>query len=196
MWRSVLVVLLMPSMLLAQEPATSGNKVDSQPALRQDYHVVTEWQTMRRGTSEKAIIRFFLIPGYIVSPYEPSRDLVPLKIEFEESNGLAATSFRFDTDRRKHFTFREEGARKEQMLEPPTKAYSTPQDPRYLGESARTTPDLVVEQKVAPLKLLQRSQVRVLPPTFEVAIKLKASKNAALGAHLLRGKITYQPHFR
>lgn len=183
MWRSIFAVIVMPSMLWAQEQNLNPDKFqDRKNTLRQDYLVLTEWQTMKRGTTEKAVIRFSLAPGYVVSPYEPARDLVPLKLEFSEADGVAATSFRFDVDQRVHFKFREESARKEQMLQPPDdRAYAISGDKRDLH-----SPPAEYSQ------IIERARVRVLNPSFQVAIKLKASKKATLGAHLLHGKITYQ----
>jgi len=195
MWRTVLAVLLVPSMLWAQEPGSNADKPQTpRQKLVRDYHVITELQTMHRGKSEKAVVRFFLLPSYIVSPYEPSRDLVPLKLEFEESDGVAATSFRFDTDRTVHFKFREPAALKEQMLQPPgDEADSISGDPRTPGSVGRGYAGASQQPDLSTWKLLQKSSVRVLSPTFEVVIKVKASKQATLGAHLLRGKMTYQP---
>jgi hypothetical protein len=195
MWRTVLAVLLVPSMLWAQEPRLNTDKPETtKQALVHDYHVITELRTMRRGKSEKAVVRLFLLPSYIVSPYEPSRDLVPLKLEFEESDGVAATSFRFDTDRSMHFKFREPAALNELMLQPPgDEEYSISGDPRVPGLGGQSSAHTAAQQDLATLKLFQKSTVRVLIPTFEVAIKVKASKNATIGSHLLRGKITYQP---
>jgi hypothetical protein len=47
-------------------------------------------------------------------------------------------------------------------------------------------------QKYSPSPMIRG---RVFSPVFEVKIKLKASRKAELGLHLLRGRITYQPIF-
>jgi hypothetical protein len=115
---------------------------------------------MRRGMTGTAIVRFILAPGYVVSPNEKSRDLVPLKLELEEPDGVIASLSRFQSDQQIGFAFHDESIRNPGVL-------AKPND----------------------------SRPRVLSPVFEVKIKLKASRKAELGLHLLRGKITYQPIF-
>jgi len=159
MWRSILAVVLVPSLMWSQEPSSSADKLEGlRQALRQHYVVRNEWQTMRRGMTGTAIVRFRLAPGYVVSPNEKSRDLVPLKLELEESDGVIASLSRFQSDQQIGFAFHDESIRKPEVL-------AKPND----------------------------SRPRVLSPVFEVQIKLKASRKAGLGLHLLRGKITYQP---
>jgi hypothetical protein len=61
----------------------------------------------------------FLGQGFFVWRNESSRDLFPMKIEFEEADGLTATSISFPADQWRNFAFHDDARRKAELLEPP-----------------------------------------------------------------------------
>jgi hypothetical protein len=61
----------------------------------------------------------FLGQGFFVWRNESSRDLFPMKIEFEEADGLTATSISFPADQWRNFAFHDDAMRKAELLEPP-----------------------------------------------------------------------------
>jgi hypothetical protein len=169
MWRTILAVVLLPSIVWAQEQSlpvpekqeTVATK-DPQPI----YKALVDPRTIRPGKTEIAVAVLFLGPGLVVSRNESSSDLVPLKMDFEESDGLTATSLSFSNEQLRKFAFHDEAMRNGELLEPP-------------GERDRLT--------------IRDTRVRVLDGSLlRVNFKLKASKNAPLGEHLLRAKVTVQ----
>jgi len=186
-----------PSLVWAQQQELGNpEKPQSAPSvnLRLTYQVLTERQQVHQGANEKAVIRLSMGPFNIVSPNETSHDFVPMKITFEETDGISAGSIKLRFDRLKSFTFHDKAARKDAMLEPPDdNAYKVPET----SESGRNGDPRQPSNKGMKFS---DTRVRVLPTSLEAAtmnliVKLKVSKKAGLGAHLLRGTITYQPIF-
>ena len=94
MWRSLCIVILLPSLLFAQTreaavPTAAACSEWDHPSWRQ----ATYYEEIRRGTSEKAAVELLLRdPRYFVtSPRSPMPDIVPLKLEFEGENGISIT---------------------------------------------------------------------------------------------------------
>jgi hypothetical protein len=83
------------------------------------YTALIEPRTIRPGKTVKAVIVLFLSQGFLVSRNESSRDLFPMKIEFEEADGLTATSISFPADQWRNFAFHDDAMRKAELLEPP-----------------------------------------------------------------------------
>ncbi|HYM79760.1 MAG TPA: hypothetical protein VE377_27545 [Candidatus Dormibacteraeota bacterium] len=181
MWRSVLAVVLVPSMVWGQEqslavPEKQETVVtkDPQPADQ----ALIEPRTIRPGKTKKAMLILLLDQGPVVSRNESSSDMVPLKLEFEESEGLTADSLTFPNEQRRNFAFHDEAMRKGELLEPPDdNSYAVSGNP--LGGRGR-------------LKI-RDTRVRVLDGnSLRVNIKLKASKSADFGEHFLRANVTFQ----
>jgi len=109
MWRSVLAVILVPSLVLAQEQnpivVSGGPEIFSEKLPQPTYQAYTEQRTIRQGTTEKASVVVSLGSELIVSPRNASTNVVPLKIEFGEAEGITVTGVKFPKDGRLRFTF-------------------------------------------------------------------------------------------
>jgi hypothetical protein len=150
MWRSVLAILLVPSLLWSQNsvftpPATQNPH--SNPALasvpESSYQPFTQLQTIRRGTMEKAAVLFSLGSDPIVSPRNCGNKVIPLKLEFGSLDGIIVSDFQFPPDCKTRFAF-------------------------------------------------QDNRIRVLEAKLAIRFKVRALPKAALGEHVLKGKLTYQ----
>jgi hypothetical protein len=197
MWRSVLAVLLMQSMVLGQEQSLAAPEKQKTVTTKDPQSIYTpliEPRTIRPGKTEKAVAVLFLGEGFFVSRNESSRDLFPMKIEFEEADGLTANSISFPADQWRNFAFHDDAMRKAELLEPPdVAAYGHSARSRAPGTDApNRTNGAVVSGEINRLKI-RDTRVRVLDGgLMRVNFKLKASKNAPLGEHLLRAKVTLQ----
>jgi hypothetical protein len=150
MWRSVLAMLLVPSLMWSQNsvlttPATQNPQSNPTEASvpQTTYQPFTQLQTIRRGTTEKAAILFSLGSDLIVSPRNRGGKVIPLKLEFGSLDGILVSDFQFPPDNKTRFAY-------------------------------------------------QDDRIRVLEAKLAVRFKVKALPNAALGEHLLKGKLTYQ----
>jgi hypothetical protein len=150
MWRSVLAMLLLPSLMWSQNsaltpPATQNPQTN--PALASvpepTYQPFTQLQTIRRGTTEKAAVLFSLGRDLIVSPRNRGGKVIPLNLEFGSLDGIIVSDFQFPPDNQTRFAF-------------------------------------------------QDDQFRVLDAKLAVRFKVKALPKAAMGEHVLKGKLTYQ----
>ena len=197
MWRSILAVVLLPSIVWAQEqslPAPEKQETvatkDSQPI----HKALIEPRTIRPGETEKAVVVLFLGQGLVVSRNESSPDMVPLKIDFEESDGLTADSLSFPYEHRRNFAFHDEAMRKGELLEPPDAiAYVRSALSRVPGIGAPSRTGGAVPPDERDRLKIRDTRVRVLDGSLlRVHFKLKASKNVPLGEHLLRAKVTVQ----
>jgi len=188
MWRSVLALVLLPAIVWGQEqslPVLEKQEAVATKDQRPTYRALIEPRTIRPGKTVKAVIVLFLGQGFLVSRNEYSRDLFPMKIEFEQAEGLTATSFSFPADQWRTFAFYDEAMRKEKMLEP-------------LAEST------IVNSRAANIReadgrdvtgrlTINDTRIRVQNGNFlRVEFELKASKRARLGEHPLRAKVTFQ----
>jgi len=193
MWRNALAFILVPTLVwgqtLPQNPQTAAVA-----APRPTYDILTEWQTIRQGSSEKVVLRFVFGLFEVVSPYEAYRDLIPLKIEFEESDGVGLQSFSFPSDRWALFRFHDEAMRKQALLKPPDESASS-----VTGTSTNIrSGDTAIESGRDIHPKFKDYRVRVLPVSspgapIDVTAKVNVARTAALGTHLLRGRIKYQP---
>jgi len=105
MWRNLAAVLLMPSLMAVQveqaqpaPPAQDGEsaaKLSEQaqpgPARLRQY---TFYDAIRRGRSEEAAVELF-IKGYVTVPQSPVAGIVPVKLEFQPSESLTLSKFRY-----------------------------------------------------------------------------------------------------
>lgn len=197
MWRNILAVILLPSIVWAQQqslpvPEMQENAGTKDP--RPTYKAFIEPRSIRPGKTERAVAVLFLGQGLVVSRNESSRDLFPMKIEFEEADGLTANSISFPADQWRNFAFHDDAMRKAELLEPPdVAAYGHSARSRAPGTDApNRTNGAVASGEINRLKI-RDTRVRVLDGgLMRVNFKLKASKNAPLGEHLLRAKVTLQ----
>ena len=197
MWRSVLAVLLVPSMIWAQEqslPASEKQETVATKDPRPAYRALIDPRTIRPGKTEKAEVVLFLSQGFFVSRNESSRDLFPMKIEFEDVEGLTATSFSFPADQWRSFAFHDEAMRKEKMLKPVAEANTVDSRAANVREvDGRTRIDSRVTRDGTGRHTINDTRVRVQDGNFlRVEFKLKASKSARLGEHPLRARVTFQ----
>ena len=112
MWRSTLALILLPTLVLAQEQNPVLPKgilnVISEELPQPTYKAYTEQSTIRQGMTEKAAVMVSLGSELIVSPRNSSANVVPLKIEFGEADGVSVSGVTFPKDARLHFTFQTE----------------------------------------------------------------------------------------
>ncbi|HVN19417.1 MAG TPA: hypothetical protein VMU05_11605 [Dongiaceae bacterium] len=117
MWRSILAVILMPTLLWAQNPQEMGaegksqtpdSKIVEQKAPESTYQAFTQMQAIRRGTTEKAALLFSLGPDAVISPRYRGDKVIPLKLEFTSSDGLRISSFEFPPDTKNRFDLENE----------------------------------------------------------------------------------------
>jgi hypothetical protein len=117
-----------------------------------------------------------------------------MKIELEEADGLTATSFSFPPDQWRSFAFHDEAMRKEKMLESLDEA--NPADSsagNFPKADSRPRIDTRVTRDAAGRVTIRDTRVRVQDGnSLRVELKLKASKTARLGEHLVRAKVTLQ----
>jgi len=150
MWRSILALILLPSLTAAQAdiPATKSGAVNAEaakgiPPKGPAYHPYTFYDRIRQGTTEDVAVELNA-SGFAVSPRGPVPGVIPVKLELNPAEGLTATNFRYP------------------------KPY---------------------ERKL-------ESQSKPLPVSsawaFPIRFKLRANRNAALGSHILTGKLTFQ----
>jgi hypothetical protein len=90
MWRSILAVILLPSLTAAQSqsvptaPAGASNPPslaavrDSEPK----YQSYTFYDGIRRGREEEVVIGVS-VPGFVTTPKSPVQGIVPLKLDLE-----------------------------------------------------------------------------------------------------------------
>ena len=196
MWHSVLAVLLVPSMAWAQEQSLPASEKQGTVATKDPRRTqaLIEPRTIRPGKTEKAVVVLFLGQGLVVSRNESSRDLFPMKIEFEDVEGLTATSFNFPADQWRSFAFHDEAMRKEKMLEPVAGANTVDSRAANVREAdGRTRIDIRVTNDGSGRLTINDTRVRVQDGNFlRVEFKLKASKSARLGEHPLRARVTFQ----
>jgi len=105
MWRNLAAVLLMPSLMAAQaeqdrpaptaQPAESAPKLSEQaqpkPATLRQY---TFYDAIRRGRSEEAAVELS-VKGFVTVPQSPVAGIVPVKLEFQPSENLTFSKFRY-----------------------------------------------------------------------------------------------------
>jgi hypothetical protein len=198
MRRSVLALLLVPSMAWAQEQSLPVPEKQESAATKDPqavYKALIEPCTIRAGKTEKAVVVLFLGQGLVVSRNESSRDMVPLKMVFEESDGLTADSVSFPNEKRRNFTFHDEAMRIGELLEPPDViAYGRSGTSKVPGIEAPSRTDGAVPPGERDRLKIRDTRAHVLDGSLlRVNFKLKASKTAPLGEHLLRAKVTVQP---
>ncbi|HKV77975.1 MAG TPA: hypothetical protein VJP02_07545 [Candidatus Sulfotelmatobacter sp.] len=197
MWRSILAVLLVPSMVWGEEQSLSTAETQETVTTkgpRPTYRALIEPRTIRPGKTVKAEVVLFLGQGFFVSRNESSRDLFPMKVELEDADGVTASSLSFPTDRCRNFAFHDEAMRKAELLEPPdVTAYGRSATSRAPGVATPSRTDGAVPPGEKDLRKIRDTRVRILDGSLlRVSFKLKASKAAPLGEHLLRAKVTVQ----
>lgn len=182
MWRSILAVVLLPSIVWAQEPSLSVPEKQEPVATnpQPDYKALIDPRTIRPGKTKKAVVVLFLTQSLVVSRNESSSDMVPLKIDFEKSDGLTVTSLSFPDEQRRNFAFHDEAMRKGELLEPPEAiAYGRSATSRFPGIEAPSRTDGALPLGERNLLRIRDTRVRVLDGRFlRVNLKLKASKTA------------------
>ncbi len=100
MWRSLLAVILLPSLTAAQTPATppapvvaSTPQTNAHP-LKPKYQAYTFYDGVRRGTQEDIAIRLTL-SGLVTTLKSPVTGVVPLRLELQPAEGLTFTAVRY-----------------------------------------------------------------------------------------------------
>jgi hypothetical protein len=149
MWRSILAVILMPSLTAAQsEPVPSAPAGASNPhsgtAVRDSgprYHSYTFYDGIRRGREEEVVIRVS-VPGFVTTPKSPVQGIVPLKLDLDPADGLTFSGLRYPKGQLRNLKFESQ-----------------------------------------PVPIAWQPEIR---------FKIKADHSAALGPHVLKGKITFQ----
>jgi hypothetical protein len=114
MWRSILAVILLPSLAAAQTQTPSVPADTSSPPQRAtprppqpSYRPYTFYDQIRRGTQEDIVIQ--LSPqGWVTSPRSPAPGIVPLKLELQPADGLTVSSFRYPRTQRRKVKFQAE----------------------------------------------------------------------------------------
>jgi len=152
MWRSILAMILLPSLTAAQaaqtQPVSPAQAADPKPTPSQraraplpHYRPYVLYDGIRRGTAEDVAISVH-IGDYFTTPRSPVSGLVPLNLELQPAEGFTFTNLRYP------------------------KAF---------------------KQKV-------KFQTTAFPVAgSEIFFKVHAHQNVALGAHVLKGKLTVQP---
>lgn len=197
MWRSVLAVALVQSIVLGQEQSLAAPEKQKTATTKDPQSIYTaliEPRTIRHGKTEKAVAVLFLGQVFFVSRNESSRDLFPMKIEFEEADGLTANSISFPADQWRNFAFHDQAMHKAELLEPPDViAHRHSATSRASGFEAPSRTDGAVPPGERDRLKIRDTGVRVLDGSLlRVSFKLKASKTAPLGEHVLRARVTVQ----
>jgi len=180
MWQSIVAVALLPALGVAQNQAPSASLQGD--LRRPSFQVLTEKQSLHRDATERVVLLISLGKDPIVSPRESSRALVPLKIEFEPSEGISVSSISFPLDERLPFTLQ---MRREP--ETPHASLNPPADIPRVDHTGKLPPPEMTRLAA------QGTRIAVFSPTFPVRCKVKISKDAPVGPHQLHGKVWYQP---
>ena len=122
MWRSILAVVLLPSLAAAQNPdrgapaATHSEPQQASPTNSSrapgrttgpTYQTYTFQDAIRRGRREEVAIS--LSPqGLVTSPKSPVSGIVPLKLELQPADGLTFSAFRYPKTQRRKVKFQAE----------------------------------------------------------------------------------------
>lgn len=187
MWRVIVTVVVLPALIAAQTTASPDQYLkDELP--RPSYQVTTTPQGVRQGSTGEAILLLLLGDELIVSPRESSHDLVPLKIEFDSSDGIAVISLSSPPYTMMRVALQSTGEPLHASLDPPVES---------AAKAGSVEPDLAPlkprsQQELARL-LTENPPVAVLNPSIPFRFKVKVSKSAAIGQHQLHGRVTYQP---
>ena len=116
MWRSVLAFILVPSLVWSQNlPVPSDDPQGSTlpaevPA--PNYQALTQMQSIRRGTTERAAIMFTIANELVASPRDRGGKVVPLKLEFAPDEGITLSHFEFPPDDSAPFRLQNEPIRR------------------------------------------------------------------------------------
>jgi len=149
MWRSILAVLLVPSLAAAQAQQTTSTGAEQFPPQSSaaaaptpaKYESYTFHDGIRRGTEEEVAIQWWP-GGFLTTPKSPVKGIVPLQFEVQPAEGLIFSKFRYP------------------------KAY--PQSFKFHAD---------------PVNVVSYPSIR---------FSVRADPNAALGARILIGRITFQ----
>jgi hypothetical protein len=148
MWRSILAVILMPSLTAAQsEPVPAPAGASNPPAvaavrdLEPRYQSYTFYDGIRRGREEEVIIHVS-VRGFVTTPKSPVQGIVPLKLDLDPADGLTFSGLRYPKGQLRNLKFESQ-----------------------------------------PVPIAWQPEIR---------FKIKADHSAALGPHVLKGKITFQ----
>lgn len=118
MWRNLVAVLLLHSLMAAQVeqdwPAQPGRSEHSAPKLSEPtkpkpatLHQYTFYDAIRRGTREEVAVQVSL-SGFVTIPSSPVAGIVPLKLELQPSEGLTFSKFRYPKTFKQKVTFQAE----------------------------------------------------------------------------------------
>src|SRR5690348_8821970 len=98
MWRSLCIVVLLPSLVIAQSrEAVVPAAIPPSGRDRASWRQATYYSEIRRGTSEKAAVELVLHdPRYFfTSPRFPIPGVVPLGLELEDQDGITITKIEY-----------------------------------------------------------------------------------------------------
>ena len=113
MWRSVLAIVLLPSLIAAQtaqtQPDPSVQSVGVKPRQLQrpqvpPYRPITFYNGIRRGTDEEVAIQVQL-GDYFTSPRSPISGMVPLHLELQPADGFIFSHLRYPKARKQKVKF-------------------------------------------------------------------------------------------
>ncbi len=108
MWRSVIALVLIPSLSSAQTIAGStpqGTEPAQQPTPPY-YRAYTNYERIRPGSDEKAAFSFNLNPGAVPSHRSSGGGIVPLRLELKGDIGLSVTDIDYPMGYDRSFQFR------------------------------------------------------------------------------------------
>ena len=187
MWKATMTAVLLPALATAQNPAAPAQYLQG-AVPRPTYQAFIEEQTVRQGASAQATLFVSLGNDPIVSSRESSRDVVPLKIEFDAADGIAVTSISFPLHAMMRVALQENREPLHASLDPPVDSAAKADS----SEISRTRPGTLLQEEM-PRLIPENRPIAVLNPAFAIRFKVKVSKTTALGEHQLHGRITYQP---
>ena len=101
MWRSILAVILLPSLTAAQTqtapsatPNSSNPALQVTPASQPSYHPYTFYNRIRRGTAEDVAIELFPA-GFVTTPTSAVPGIIPLNLELLPTKGFIFSKLRY-----------------------------------------------------------------------------------------------------
>src|SRR5579871_1778245 len=102
MWRSILAVILLPSLTAAQaEIPITPQSIDSKVGVpcgtshpKQMYHSYTRLNRIRRGMTEDVAIEL-AATEYVAWPAHSALGVLPMNLEIEPAEGFTVKNFRF-----------------------------------------------------------------------------------------------------
>ena len=114
MWRSILTMVLLPSLVAAQTPVedviqqpTSQTKSRPTPLAMPRLQHYAVYDAIRQGTAEEVAIQFWTV-DFVTVPRSPVPGIVPLNLELQPAEGLAVSKVEYPKPFKRKLSYQSE----------------------------------------------------------------------------------------